>query len=359
MKNKISKPNVYSLEKIEKLRLETLKNIEKDLKIFYFSFAIALIMPIIISIYKETAGYMSVTFVILIISGLNKPKILFKEKTETFSYAIFVFSIFLTVPIIGFLYMYNMWYILILSIFLLPYSIRNFKMLCWQEIALYQTKEFKKAFKYKYLQPRLKQLGYTYYPNSFISNQDFYVSKLYVGTLIGGNDKIIGNKDGVNFTFSDIVVQFGSQEQPLEEKSLFFCADLNKKVSIISKTFCFSDSSPHDLTGTGRLEFDNIEFNKTFKIYTNRPKNAWYILTPLLMQQLLELRKIVGCPINVSFTGSKIYIAILTGFDSFEPDINQSVLMHNPTHYIEQDLNKIFEIIETLRLNRKIWSVEK
>ena len=101
-------------------------------------------------------------------------------------------------------------------------------MLCWQEIAIYQTKEFNKAFKYKYLQSRLKQLGYTYYPNSFISNQDFYVSKLYVGTLIGGNDKIIGNKDGVNFVFSDIVVQFGSEEQPLEEKSLFFCADLNR-----------------------------------------------------------------------------------------------------------------------------------
>ena len=102
---------------------------------------------------------------------------------------------------------------------------------------------------------------------------------------------------------------------------------------------------------------DNAQFNRNFKVFTDKPKNAWYILTPLLMQQLLELKNIVNCPINVSFTGSTIYIWIITGTDSFEPNINQSVLAHNPTEYIEKDLNKIFEIIETLRLNRKIWSV--
>lgn len=361
MKNKISKPNVYSLEKIEKLRLETLSEIHNSLKICYLILAIVLILPCFLAIIENKPHIVSLTFLISIISASPSfAKFLYNKFSDTTANTIgacFAMLLFFLLLFVG---EFRNWSILVIvSVLVLPFSIQNFKIFFLKWLISHKSVKFKKAFKYKYLQPRLKQLGYTYYPNSFISNQDFYVSKLYVGTLIGGNDKIIGNKDGVNFTFSDIVVQFGSEEKPLEEKSLFFCADLNKKVSIISKTFCFSDSSPHDLTGTERLEFDNIEFNKTFEVHTNRPKNAWYILTPLLMQQLLELKKIVNCPINVSFTGSKIYIAILTGFDSFEPDINQSVLTHNPTHYIEKDLNKIFEIIETLRLNRKIWSVEK
>ena len=352
MKSLNSKPNLImlSLEKVEKLRIETLKEIEKSYRISYI---ILIIISVLLIAFDIINGKISISAILLIVPFV---KVMFKialftsVKFKDMTFVLIKLILMMTLNlaflfILMLILVYNSWFILfVASIFSLHISYEKIK----KEIFSYQTKKFRQIFKYQYLQPRIKQLGYNYYPNSLPSKSDLYPSYMYYKETIDflvPNDKVVGKKDSVKFTLNDL------------GDSLFFCADFNKKLSVVSMTFLYSFEKPIVLEKLEEIKLDNADFNKVFKVYTNRPKNAWYILTPLLMQQLLELKKIVNCPINVSFTGSKIYIAILTGYDSFEPDINQSILIHNPTHYIEKDLNKIFEIIETLRLNRKIWSV--
>lgn len=73
MKNKISKPNVYSLEKIEKLRLEILKNIEtlkkQTLQLLIFVFIVLDILSIYfmyLNLKLEHLYFGYITFAVLI-----------------------------------------------------------------------------------------------------------------------------------------------------------------------------------------------------------------------------------------------------------------------------------------------------
>ena len=286
MKNKISKPNVYSLEKIEKLRLETLRDIERTIRNFYIILTIALILLIASDISK---GEVWLTPIILVIPIVKITHELIFFLPAKFKGMVFYFStllialpstigVFLSV----FILIYNLWFVvLIISLFSLPLLCEKVK----KEIFEHKTKKFRQIFKYQYLYPRIKRLGYNYFPNSLPSKNEFYLSYMFFYEtldILAPNDKITGKRNGVNFTLSDL------------GDSLFFCADLNKQVSLISVTFLYSFGEPIISEKLEQIELENIEFNKTFRIYTDRPKNAWYILTPLLMQQLLELKKIVN-----------------------------------------------------------------
>ena len=104
---------------------------------------------------------------------------------------------------------------------------------------------------------------------------------------------------------------------------------------------------------------DDSEFNDKFKVYSSDAQNAMYILSPALMRRILHFERRVKFPINISFVGTKIYIFIQTNKDNFEPDINKSVFKYDPAKEIKEELSHMLSIVRILKLNRKIWSVEK
>ncbi|MBQ7271504.1 MAG: DUF3137 domain-containing protein [Campylobacter sp.] len=355
MKNEISKPNVYSLEKIEKLRLETLRNIEtlkkKTLYLLIFIFIVLDILSIYfmyLNLKLEHLYFGYITFAVLISGFLY-------IKSNLTLFIAFLANIGTAYVLLNF---FKFEFYPVIFIVMSPFSVFLFYTIIAKSIVKSKEKLFKFIFKQNFIKPHIRNLGYNYDSNRSITDNEIKFSRLYGDNFIkqGGNDRISGQKDGVDFVFSDINISVNNNGY-FPSNGIFFYADFNKFIA--SNTLIFStDFIPFQLDRK-LIKMDNVEFNKIFKVFTDKPKNAAYLLSPLLMQQLLELHKIFKCPINISFRRTKICIAILRDFDSFEPDINQSVLTHNPIHYIEQDLNKIFEIIETLRLNRKIWSVEK
>ena len=351
-----------TLDELELIRIKTLKKIKKSKRLIYCVLYFFIFLFVILAFVTKEPRYNLFVFIIYTLSFLPKfINLSNKDKNiKTLNIILWISFKFIFLPaiIVFFALRFNwiviIYIILILSIY---FTIKNLKEL-WLEIVIdKKAMEFKSIVKNEFVKPYIENLGYKFSPNSAITEKEIKSSKLYDFALFGGNDRIDGKKDEINFSFSDIFATVELEKYPTH--SLFFYADFNKilnsEIFIYSSEFLeFTHSSYQNMNLT---TLDNAQFNRNFKVFTDKPKNAWYILTPLLMQQLLELKNIVNCPINVSFTGSTIYIWIITGTDSFEPNINQSVLAHNPTEYIEKDLNKIFEIIETLRLNRKIWSV--
>jgi hypothetical protein len=83
---------------------------------------------------------------------------------------------------------------------------------------------------------------------------------------------------------------------------------------------------------------------------------ARYILTPKIMEALVNIHQLFKQPLRLSFLGDKVYLAMLFSKDLFEPSLWKSGVNKKEIEKIAQLflLNKI--IIEELDLNTRIWT---
>jgi len=101
---------------------------------------------------------------------------------------------------------------------------------------------------------------------------------------------------------------------------------------------------------------DNPEFEKEFVVYSTDQIEARYILTPALMQKLLNYKRKTKHPLYISFIEGKIYIAIEHNKDMFETSIFHSLLEYKIAKEYIETLHLAVGIVEELKLNQKLWS---
>ncbi|HBC87019.1 MAG TPA: Galanin [Lentisphaeria bacterium] len=149
-------------------------------------------------------------------------------------------------------------------------------------------------------------------------------------------------------------------------RGLFFIAEFNKNFSgttvvlpdLAEKTFGFLGKifQSWNLTRSGKLiKLEDPEFEKLFVVYGDDQITARYILTPGLMQRLVEFRTNLNNTIYLSFKDSKVYVAISVAKDLFEPRIFRSNENFDLIREYFGNLQLAGRIIEELNLNTRIW----
>jgi len=138
-------------------------------------------------------------------------------------------------------------------------------------------------------------------------------------------------------------------------KGLFFSADFNKEFH--GRTLVRAGKAGLFSGLFGNLvKLEDPRFSSRFRVYSSDQVEARYILTPRLMERLLELESSLG-GFEASFIGSWVYIAA-GGFpyNAFEPDVGRPFT--DPAQ-VTKTLGWIFHvvgIVEELDLNTRIWS---
>lgn len=104
-----------------------------------------------------------------------------------------------------------------------------------------------------------------------------------------------------------------------------------------------------------RVTLENPIFEKKFEVYSSDQVEARYLLTPLFMERIEQLKTLYkGKSVELSFLNNHVLIAIETNQDMFEPlsffksNINEEKIKR----VLEQFLN-IFSIIEILKLTER------
>ncbi len=113
-----------------------------------------------------------------------------------------------------------------------------------------------------------------------------------------------------------------------------------------------------DMANATLVRMDSPAFEKEFKVLADDPVEAHYLLTPNIMEKLVQLRKRVGAPVYLSFKLDKLFVAIENGGEWFEPSLFRSLLSLDVFKGYIENLNQILSIVEELNLNRRIWSKE-
>ena len=212
---------------------------------------------------------------------------------------------------------------------------------------------------------------FKYDPYDHINVFEFNKAKVFAkGERAIGDDLVKGRIDKTKFEFSEIKVGIGPQNGQQSKQSyffrgLFFYADFNKKLN--GETFVSPDKAERFLGKMGQslqaksskgelVKLENSVFEKMFVVHSSDQTEARYILTPKMMEAMVNIREKHPLDFHFSFVDQRVNCAIKFNKNLFEPVIWGKGLQLKDVEYFYNLLELIQTIIIEMNLNLRIWS---
>ena len=192
---------------------------------------------------------------------------------------------------------------------------------------------------------------------------------IQTGDTYSSNDLITGKYRGVGFTQSDVHIEETSTDSDGNTTSTtlfrgrWMIFDFNKEfrcdLQVVSKRF-FSSQRKGGLFASkeermDRLKMEDEDFNQKFRVYAQDEQEAFYILTPHLMEKLLALQESIKAPIMLAFTGGVLHLAVYDGKDAFEARPFSRITPEKERERILADIRPITAVVDELDLDRNMF----
>lgn len=206
--------------------------------------------------------------------------------------------------------------------------------------------------------------GIIYEDNHHISERMFNASNLFINPdRFDGEDLFSGKLDATAFTFSEIHAEEKHTSRDKDGntttsystifKGLFLIADFNKEIQ--NDTYVYSSGGKNWFSRYKRVRLEDPVFEDRFNVYSDDQVEARYILTPKIMERIVELEDRFGENLYLSFRGHNVYIAISESYDMFETSFHDEVNFTQIERFLAE-VESILAILNDLDLNLRIWT---
>ena len=222
-----------------------------------------------------------------------------------------------------------------------------------------KRRNFRSNFKSRVIASIAKSFGLSYDENDGLTADEFFeIYDCYINEQ-SSEDMMSGEVQGVRVKFSDFyaaekVRTKNGTRTDVKFQGVLFVADFHKRLNCEVRV-CHKNSRNLRKYGQ-RANMDDVKFEEFFDVYTTDQVGARYALTPLLMQRLTEIYLRLGSQINAVLREDKIYVAIETWRDNFEPRIDCSLKQDATIALYVDEIGALVGIVSELNLNRKIWN---
>ena len=234
------------------------------------------------------------------------------------------------------------------------------------------TKAYKQVFVLKALSSVFTDLVYE--PNRGIASSTISeTGMMNMGDRFSSNDFISGKYKNINVMLSDVHIEEEHETTDSDGNTSRYWVtiflgrwmifDFNKtfkaNVQVCEKGFgnsklgnFFSDS-PYK-----KVEMEDTDFNKTFKTYAQDEHEAFYILTPHLMEKIKKLNDMIKGKILFCFVDNKLHVGLYNNKDSFEHSVfskkNEELVIKD----ISSDIKMITDFVDELSLDNDLFTVK-
>ncbi|MFA5330480.1 MAG: DUF3137 domain-containing protein [Prolixibacteraceae bacterium] len=252
----------------------------------------------------------------------------------------------------------------------------------WYIIVTYNEKsEYRASFKSNVVAQIVKLYNpeWQYQFDFGINQKDYEKSQLFPHHCdrYNGDDLVTGQIEKTDFQFSELHTQYkqvthGTKGQRQEHwvtifRGLFMHAEFNKNFS--GTTYVLPDTaerlfgsfgqSLQKLSSRGDLvKLENVDFEKLFVVYSSDQVEARYILTPAIMEAMVNLATRLGSSVFFSFVGSRIYFARSFSEPLFEPNLFRSGVNYSDLKEMFDLFGLISVLVQEMNLNTRIWTKE-
>lgn len=246
--------------------------------------------------------------------------------------------------------------------------------------AVYSYIRFKKIeqqLKERIIKPLIQFVNpsFVYTPSNHITKDEFIDPNFYHKNIVDvllGDDLVEGFVGDTHVRFSELNAKKIEKTNDKTTRAvpvfqgLFFVFDFKKdfegSLYVMPKMMPFGLDRLSRVTKTnltrekmGRVEMENGLFNDTFDVRSTDQHTARYVLTPLLMENLMKLQDQAKHHTMFSFVNGKMYLALHTGKSHFSFNLFSEIGEQNVLQYFN-DLIYTFSIVEELSLNERLWN---
>jgi len=205
--------------------------------------------------------------------------------------------------------------------------------------------------------------GIIYEDDHHISKSMFNASNLFTRPdRFNGEDLFSGKLEATTFSFSEIHAEEKHETRNKNGskttwystifKGLFLIADFNKEIE--NETYVYSSGGKW-FSRFKRVKLEDPVFEDRFNVYSDNQIEARYILTPKMMQRIVNLEDRFGQNLYLSFRGHNVYIAISESYNMFETRFRDEVSFNEIARFLEE-VHSILDIVNDLDLNLRIWT---
>ena len=225
-----------------------------------------------------------------------------------------------------------------------------------------RLKEDKKNFKSLYKQTFVTQLLSERFENVYYSWESGFTQdavKLFnlvqLGNRFYSEDYLSAFYNGIHFEQSDVTVQYHTSGKNSHTTTYFkgrmFVFDFPYKN--VSSVRCFSNTFFYKAASNNqKIKLESGNFNRIFKTDAFYEHDAFYFLTPQMMERISALNAKYG-NVAVHFMGNKLFVGINMKSDAFDHDYSKKVDYMEEVAKMNQDTQVIIDIINTLSYMQK------
>ena len=239
----------------------------------------------------------------------------------------------------------------------------------------FYCRDFKFGFKMFVVEKLVKFIdeNLEYKPGDKIPQSTLMFSKIFTTepNRYNGGDLVSGKIGQTKIQFSEINAEYESgsgKNRTVTQifKGLFFVADFNKHFTCTTvvlpdtaeKLFGWLGQKMQEMNVfRGQLvKLEDADFEKDFVVYSNDQIQARYILSPSLMERIVQFKAKSKKHIYLSFVGPMVFVAIPFTRNLFEPKLFSPLTDFENIRLYYDDLALAVGIVDDLNLNTRIWS---
>lgn len=231
------------------------------------------------------------------------------------------------------------------------------------------VKEYKKIYKKNITMETFKSVftDIKYSPQSGLPKSVISGTKMMnTGDRYHSNDHISAKYKNINFECADVHIEEEYEDSDGDThystifKGQWFIFDFNKKfkANIQIREKSFSGAKRGGLSSNEvykKVKMEDVDFNKTFKIYAENELDAFYILTPNTMEKIKKLNNELQGNLLFCFINSKMHIGLHNGKDLFEPSVYKKINLEEEKGKILKDIKIITEFVDILDLDNDLF----
>ena len=241
-------------------------------------------------------------------------------------------------------------------------------------------KSYKLEFKEKVIRKIINFIdeSLSYNPSGKLSLEVFQKSGIFKTGVDSykGDDYVYGKIGSTQVEFSEVHAEYKTTTVDSKGrtqthwhtifKGLLFSVDFNKHFNV--KTYVLTDTAEKMFGFLGKklqslnfsrddlINLENTDFEKQFVVYSADQIEARYILSPSLMERILDFKNQTKKDIQMSFVDNKLFVVVPYRKNLFEPKLFGNIVDFNHIQEYYNDLVLILDLVDTLNLNTRIWT---
>lgn len=243
-------------------------------------------------------------------------------------------------------------------------------------VSMKPTREFKLAFKEMFVKKSLTAqfTDLKFEPEqgldrSVIANTNM----MYMGDRYSSNDYISGKYKDINVQQADVHIEEEHEYTDSDGnthttwvtifKGRWLVFDFNKtfkaNLQVCEKGFGNNKvSNWRSKLKYQQVKMEDQEFNNQFKIYAQSDHEAFYILTPALMQKIKAVNDALNGSLLFCFIDNKLHVGLQNGQDSFEHSIFKPINEQEIIENVSRDIKVITSFVDELDLDNDLFRRE-